>query len=186
MEKLTHWKTENESREYAGSWDLATLDEKGNQVYINKIVTIISCQEEDVNEYDKPMKNGEYQTKRLFVLRTKELKPMITNATNMTAIEKAVGNGFAATWAGKQIKLTVEEVYKPGTKKADNIKVPALRVSPIPVQMAKCECCGKEITPDVYNGTKAKCGYGVCSAACRDKMLKAQEEEIKKAEELEE
>ncbi|MCM1533015.1 MAG: ERF family protein [Ruminococcus flavefaciens] len=34
-----------------------------------------------------------------------------------------------------------------------------------------CECCGKEITANTYNGTKAKCGYGVCSAECRDKLL---------------
>ena len=41
--KLIHWKSENENREYAGVWDLATLDENGNQIYKDMILNIISC-----------------------------------------------------------------------------------------------------------------------------------------------
>ena len=35
-----------------------------------------------------------------------------------------------------------------------------------------CECCGKEISETVYNGTLEKCGHAVCSIECRDKMSK--------------
>lgn len=35
-----------------------------------------------------------------------------------------------------------------------------------------CECCGKEISEIVYNGTLEKCGHAVCSIECRDKMSK--------------
>lgn len=176
MEK--HWKTDNDKREYAGSWDLAVL-ENGQQNYVSKIITVVSCKREEVNKYDKPMVNGKYQTETHFVLRTKELKPIIMNATNMSNAEKAIGNGFYETWHDCKIKIYVERgVRQPGTKKSDNITTDALRISPAPVKVAtaKCECCGKEIPKSIYDGTKEKCGFGVCSAACRDKMTGGENE----------
>ena len=77
------------------------------------------------------MLNGKYQTELHFVLRTKELKPIIMNATNMTNATKSIGNGFKETWVGHKVKISVEcGIRVPGTKKSDNITTDVLRIIP--------------------------------------------------------
>lgn len=163
MGNLTHWK-KTCNINYLGSWDLES--ELG---YGTIILTIKSITEEEV--VNPKTKEKTQETVCHFV--EDNYKPMILNSTNKEAIAKSLGNPFIENWINQKISIHVEKV------KAFGDVFDALRVSknPVVVAMKKCECCGKEITEEIFNGTKAKCGFGVCSAACRDELV----EELKNA-----
>lgn len=153
-QKLTHWK-QTRNTNYLGSWDLL----KGEQ-YAPVILTIASVNAETVVDPANNTKSEEI----VIHFEENKYKPMILNSTNKKALEKATGTPFIEKWVGYKIKILVEKV------KAFGDVFDALRISPAPVETAKCECCGKEILKVIFDGTKEKCGYGVCSAECRDKM----------------
>ena len=159
----THWK-KTCNPNYLGSWDLD--DNKGGFNKIN--LTIDTIRQEKV--MNPEANKEEIETVCYF---KEQVKPMILNNTNKKAIAKATGSNYIEDWAGKTVTIKVEKI------KAFGDVWDALRISPVPVKIEtrKCECCGKEISVEIYNGTKAKCGYGVCSAACRDKMLNAEKQE---------
>lgn len=165
---LTHWK-KTCNPNYLGSWDL----DNGKGGFDDLILTIKDIRQEEVLNTETNKK--EIETVCYF---QEDYKPMILNATNKQAISKSTDSPYIERWAGHKIKIKVEKV------KAFGGIWDALRVSSIPVkiEMAKCECCGKEIPLNIFNGTKAKCGYGVCSAECRDKMLERAKGEQSNAE----
>ena len=156
MEKLTHWKQTRDTN-YLGSWDLLAGDK-----YAPVTLTVAAVKSETIISPSDNSKSDEI----VLHFAEKQYKPMILNTTNKKALEKATGTPFIEKWVGHRIKIGVEKV------KAFGDVFDALRIVPAPVkvEMAKCECCGKEIPKAVYDGTKEKCGFGVCSAACRDKM----------------
>ena len=162
MEKLTHWKKTRDTN-YLGCWDLLDGEE-----YKAIVLTISAVKQEKVLNLETNAKTDEI----VLHFAEKQYKPMILNTTNKQAIEKATGTPFIEQWAGNKIKINVEKV------KAFGDMHDALRISPIPVkiEMAKCECCGKEIQKRIYDYTKQECGFGVCSKECRDKMTAKKEE----------
>lgn len=163
MEKLTHWKSTRENVQFMQSADLAVgADEHDKPIYASIILTISNVDEEKVID---PKTNKEKQ-KTVMHFSEEGAKPLVLNTTNKKSTEKATGTPFVEKWIGKRIKIYVECGIK-----AFGELVDALRITPAPVSMKKCECCGKEISESVFNATKEKCGFGVCSAACRDKLL---------------
>ena len=164
MEKLTHWKQTRDTN-YLGSWDLLAGDK-----YAPVTLTVAAVKSETIINPSDNSKSDEI----VLHFVEKQYKPMILNTTNKKALEKATGTPFIEKWVGHRIKIGVEKV------KAFGDVFDALRISPVPVKVetAKCECCGKEIPKAVYDGTKEKCGFGVCSAECRDKMTNKNTEDI--------
>ena len=156
-EKLTHWQKTRDTN-YLGSWDIMDGDH-----YSDIVLTIASVGTEKVLD---PSTNRQ-EEKTVMHFSEKTYKPMILNTTNKKAIQSATGTPFIERWVGHKIKIGVEKV------KAFESVHDAQRISPVPVVInkKKCECCGKEITEAIFNGTKAKCGFGVCSEACRDQMV---------------
>lgn len=172
MDNLTHWKQTRQNVEYLGSCDLiAGADKDGKPVYKDIVATVSKVVlDEEVTE---PVTN---KKKYCVVVYFKEqnIKKLIVNSTNKKNISKATQNEFIENWVGHKITISTQSgVRKVGVKKGDPDEfTTAIRVKPIPpvVKMLKCECCGKEIQEEVFNGTKEKCNFGVCSIECRDKM----------------
>ena len=160
MENLTHWKKTCNTK-YLGSWDLA--NETG---FGTLILTIKKVSEEEVIDPVKNLKSIE-----TLCYFQEDYKPMILNTTNKQAIAKATDSNFIENWVGKKIKIVVEKV------RAFGDIWDALRISPVVIETTKCDCCGKEIPLNIYNATKSKCGFGVCSIECRDKIIGAKENE---------
>lgn len=166
MEKLTHWK-QTRNANYLGSYDLAVGADKNGKPIYREIVATIDKIVENEEVVDVGTTNGE--KKKVTVVYFKNgLKKMILNSTNKAAIEKATGSPFIEWWQNKQILIYVETgVYKPGTKKADNITTDALRIKPVPKRI--CDVCGKVIDEATYQGSMAKYGKALCSAECKEK-----------------
>lgn len=157
MEKLTHWKQTRDTN-YLGSWDLLDGDK-----YEPVTLTVSAVKQETIINPSDNSKSDEI----VLHFAEKQYKPMILNTTNKKALEKATGTPFIEKWVGHRIKIGVEKV------KAFGDVFDALRIVPAPVKVAtaKCECCGKEIPKAIYDGSKAKYGFGVCSAECKEKMM---------------
>ena len=166
MEQKTHWK-KTCNPNYLGSWDLD--DNQGGFKKLN--LTIAAIKQEEVMNPETSKK--QIETVCYF---KEDYKPMILNNTNKKAISKAAKSDYIEDWAGTVITIKVEKV------KAFGDIWDALRISPIPVhiEMAKCDCCGKQIPKEIYDLSVKKYGFGVCCAACRDEMIaKAGTEEDK-------
>ena len=160
MEKKTHWK-KTCNPNYLGSWDL----DDGNGKFTNLTLTIKAIKEEDVLDPGQNKKTRE--TVCYFV---ENYKPMILNVTNKKAISKAAGSDYIEDWVGHKITIRVEKVPAFGDV------WDALRVSPIPVEMKRCQHCGKEITVEFYNKSMEKYGVGVCCAKCLNAVLPPKED----------
>lgn len=165
--KLTPWQlTRNVN--FLSSVDLIKGgDENHNPIYSTIQLTIKEAKMMDVLDTEKNTK----ESKLCILFEESGFKPMVLNTTNKKAIANSTGTPFIECWAGHKIKIYVEKgIRVPGTKKADNITTDALRISPVPIEMKKCECCGKLITAQFYQQAVDKYGVGVCSGACLEKM----------------
>lgn len=96
MENKTHYKTLRNPH-YLGAWALMTGGEPRNMV-----VEIIKANKEMVQNGDKK--------EDAMLLHLKNQLPMIVNATNAKAIEKALGSPFIEDWVGKKIELTCKKI----------------------------------------------------------------------------
>lgn len=163
MENKTHWK-KTCNPNYLGSWDL----DDSNGGFKKITLTIDTIKEEQV--MNPEISKTQVETVCYF---KEKYKPMILNNTNKQAIAKATCSNYLEDWEGKQITIEVKKV------KAFGDLWDALRVSPIPVkiEMAKCDCCGKEMRKSLYDQTKEAYGYGVCCKECKEKMLNKTEED---------
>lgn len=138
--------------------------------YRKQVLTISDIKVEEITDMEKLKSKDKETTKEAYVLyfAEKGYKPYVVAAkTVIDAIVAATGTKIVNNWIGHKIEFYVEKNVRAFGKVTD-----ALRVTPHPVvvEMAKCECCGKEIPKTIFDGTKEKCGYGVCSVACRDKL----------------
>lgn len=104
----THWRKLKDTN-YLGAWDVVE-----NEL----ILTIADIQSKNVQSPDG-------KTEELPVMTFKEdYKPMILNATNFKAIQKAHNSPFLEDWIGKKIAIYVTSV------KAFGSVVDALRIKP--------------------------------------------------------
>ena len=105
---------------YVGSWDLA--DNDGN--YVDKIVTIAETKKEMVHD-------GKGGQEECTVVKLKETKPMVANATNLRMISKITGSPYIEDWIGEQIMLTVQKVKAFGEyHDAIRVKKPVVSAKP--------------------------------------------------------
>jgi hypothetical protein len=107
--KKTHWKKLN-NPDYIGAYELMRGDEN-----IELVVKIGKVSQKIVKD-----PNGREEL--CIVAELEGHKPMIVNATNAKAINKAHGSPYIEDWQGKEITLYVEKV------KAFGDVVDALRV----------------------------------------------------------
>lgn len=117
----THWRKLKDTN-YLGSWDIVDKE---------LILTIADIQSKNVQSPDG-------KTEELPVMTFKEdYKPMILNATNFKAIQKAHNSPYVEDWIGKKIAIYITSV------KAFGSVVDALRIKPSAPKVEK-----PELTPE--------------------------------------
>jgi hypothetical protein len=94
----THFK-KLKNPNFVGSWDLADSD--GN--FIEKDVTISGVEKDTVHD-------GKGGSEQLPILKFKEVKPMVMNATNLKKVAKITGSPYIEDWIGVRIRLFVQKV----------------------------------------------------------------------------
>lgn len=161
---------ELKDKNFLRACDLKAGVEGERIIYRKQVLTIADIKIEKITDMEKLKSKEKDTTKEAYVLHFAEkgYKPYVVAAkTVIDAIVAATGTKIVNNWIGHKIEFYVEKNVKAFGKVTD-----ALRVTPYPVviEMAKCECCGKEIPKTTFDGTKKKCGFGVCSAECRDKL----------------
>lgn len=165
--KLTPWQMTRDVNFLASVDLIKGADENDKPIYSTVILTIADAGLQGVLDVETNTK----EQKLCIKFKEEGFKPMVLNTTNKRAIANATNTPFIERWIGHKIKIYVEKgIRVPGTKKADNITTDALRVSPVPVEMKRCACCGAEIPADFYQISLNKYGVGVCSKACLDKI----------------
>lgn len=131
----THWRKLKDTN-YLGSWDVVDKE---------LILTIKAIETKEV-------KSPDGKTEELPVMSFKEdYKPMILNATNFKAIQKAYNSPYVEDWLGKKIAIYISSV------KAFGSVVDALRIKPNAPKVEK-----DELTPDnkKFESIKAKLKSG--------------------------
>jgi septum formation inhibitor-activating ATPase MinD len=163
MEEYLDWRTTTDSK-LLRACDLAIGEENGKVIYkeLNVIAKEVLIEQEIENH-----KTNEKQIKNILVFQG-NLKPMVLNIGNQNQIEMITGTKNMHKWKNFNCCVWVERgVYKPGTKKADNITTDALRIKPVVKRL--CEVCGKIISEEIYNASIKKYGKAFCSAECKEK-----------------
>lgn len=92
----THWK-KLRNPQYIGSYELMTGGEPRDMV-----VEIVSAAKELVQNGDKK--------EDCMVVKLKNQKPLIVNATNAKSIASATGSVYVEDWSGKKITLYVAKI----------------------------------------------------------------------------
>lgn len=162
---------ELKDKNFLRACDLKAGVEGDNIIYRKQVLTISDIKVQDITDMEKLKLKEKNTMKEAYVLyfAEKGYKPYVISAkVVIDAIAAATGTKIVNNWIGHQIEFYVEKNVKAFGKITD-----ALRVSPLPVKipMVKCECCGKEVRKDIFDGIKKKYGYGVCSIECKDKMI---------------
>jgi len=131
----THWRKLKDTN-YLGSWDIVDKE---------LILTIADIQSKNVQSPDG-------KTEELPVMTFKEdYKPMILNATNFKAIQKAYNSPYVEDWIGKKIAIYITTV------KAFGSVVDALRIKPSAPKVDKPKLTAEN---PKYESIKAKLKSG--------------------------
>jgi len=124
----THWKLLADTSQYLGKQHFGP-DEK-------KDVTIESVEEQTVENHAKRTKD----VKAVIYFAEKDVRPLIANKTNRSAIAELLGSPFVEDWEGRKITLWVDPKVP---NNFDPANPGAVRVWPtLPEESVVCENCG--------------------------------------------
>lgn len=126
-----------------------------------QVVTIKECKKEEIIN----TKTGKTET--VATMYFEDAMPCVMCKTNFKEIARIFGSENYKTWYGKKIILYKKNGIRYGKEITSGI-----RVKEYNAKKYYCEYCGNEVKYEIWNGSKSKYGYGVCSAECRDKLLK--------------
>lgn len=147
MENNVHYKSLQE-HEFLKSCDVEpTKEDRKSGVKIT--ATIDRIKQEEVIDLTKTAskKNTSrkpiYQTCMTCYFKEANLKPMILNKTNQTAISKVCGSNYVNDWTGTKITIYVKHDMNVGGKLTDGLRI----LDYAPVDKLMCEECGDIIKP---------------------------------------
>lgn len=151
----THWKSLADTSQYLGKQHFGP-DEK-------KDVTIEVVEEQIVENHAKRTKD----VKAVIHFVEPDVRPLIANKTNRSAIAELLGSPFVEDWAGKTITLWVDPKVP---NNFDPANPGAVRVWPkLPETSVICENCGVQIEPregysvnKIVTRSRARWGKSLC------------------------